>query len=117
MPHRFKEKVRARMKKTGEKYTAARAHLEARSCRCMCMWNRARCALRACEECGQIYCQYGELDRAGTYEDFPYSYDRGYANFCLTCWLGVGPASMPEIWVKDPRSGSYVLRVAPLSAP
>ncbi len=68
----FKKRVRARMAKTGERFSAARARMLARP---VC-------------SCGKRY------EAAEWFDSHfflpPHDYRRGYQRFCLGCWLGVG---------------------------
>ena len=89
----FKKLVRARMAKTGERYAAAHAML-ARRCVCGeddCSSDRER----RCEECDELYCEFV----SDFYLEFPINYARGRTQYCLACWLCVGPndiAPLPD---------------------
>jgi hypothetical protein len=51
---------------------------------------------RTCKECGQAYSvdESAETD-AGCFP-WPWSYDEGCEEYCLACWLGVGPNDAPR---------------------
>lgn len=89
--HDFKNVIRARMAKTGERYATARAMLVAgrqRVSRCDQGICRSDCNKR-CARCGEFYCQVPDV--SPDYFHHPINYPQGSAQYCLACWLGVGP--------------------------
>jgi len=76
MKRGFKKVVRTRMLATGESYSVARAKILSS--------DKVRCV-----ECGQYYTEGDEVD--SQYYDSPYDYWKGCHQYCLACWLGVGP--------------------------
>lgn len=88
----FKKIVRARVSKTGESYTAARAVLLADHW-CDRCFDRGGCNNR-CVRCGEQYCQVPDVPE--DYFRHPTDYSRGSLEYCLACWLGIGPIDIAE---------------------
>jgi hypothetical protein len=93
----FKRLVRTRMAKTGESYSAALAILRG-SNKTSCVCGRADCFTDrqfVCKECSEAYCRYPDVNE--DYYRHPTDYSRSGAEYCLGCWLGVGPVSMAQM--------------------
>jgi len=50
-----------------------------------------------CSECGQEYSVEETLSTIPGYWDHPYNYSQGSAQYCLGCWLGVGPKDIAKM--------------------
>lgn len=46
---------------------------------------------RTCNECHRKYTIAEFRDSGTNYFAHPYNYGRGCKEYCLACWLGVGP--------------------------
>lgn len=58
---------------------------------------------RACKECGTLYTIEEFYQSSESYFDPPDRYSDGCHDYCLSCWLGVGPNDFPPM--KDGDSG------------
>ena len=58
---------------------------------------------RICSECGQEYSVEEILDTSPGYWDHPYNYAEGSAQYCLACWLGVGPKDIAKMDLDSAR--------------
>ncbi|MGO9839175.1 MAG: hypothetical protein ACLP1X_33755 [Polyangiaceae bacterium] len=47
--------------------------------------------IRRCIECGSSYSPDEEMDASPSYVYAPHLYWQGAQDYCLACWLGVGP--------------------------
>lgn len=51
---------------------------------------------RSCQDCGDVYRICDFIDHAEHYFHKPERYIDGCEQFCLSCWLGVGPNDFPD---------------------
>src|SRR5262245_19972015 len=57
---------------------------------------------RVCRSCEAIYTIIEALENQKDYFQQPYDYLRGCQEYCLACWLGVGPLDIPEAYGEEP---------------
>lgn len=57
---------------------------------------------RVCRSCEAIYTISKALEGQEDYFRPPHDYVRGCQEYCLACWLGVGPLDIPEAYGEEP---------------
>jgi hypothetical protein len=57
---------------------------------------------RVCRSCEAIYTISEWLRSQRSYFEQPYDYLHGCQEYCLNCWLGVGPLDIPEAYGEEP---------------
>ncbi len=53
---------------------------------------------RSCDTCRHSFSADESRRHHAEYFDPPYGYADGCRERCLACWLGVGPADVPDAW-------------------
>jgi hypothetical protein len=53
------------------------------------------CSPRTCKECNCRYTIAQFRQSSSNYFEPPYNYREGCKDYCLKCWLGVGPKDFP----------------------
>lgn len=56
---------------------------------------------RTCKECGVSYTIEQFYQSSESYFDPPYRYSDSCEDYCLACWLGVGPNDFPPMEYGD----------------
>jgi len=59
---------------------------------------------RTCKECGTLYTIEEFVQSSGSNFNPPDRYSEGCHDYCLACWLGVGPNDLPPL--EDHDSGT-----------
>lgn len=52
---------------------------------------------RKCKECGTLYSIEETYEHSQIYFDGPENYSSGCSEYCLACWLGVGPNDVEKM--------------------
>ena len=52
---------------------------------------------RRCRVCGELYSASETYETSPHYFAAPYDYGAACDEWCLACWLGVGPADVPTL--------------------
>jgi hypothetical protein len=63
---------------------------------------------RSCKECGVTYTIGQFYESCSSYFDPPYRYSDGCDDYCLACWLGVGPNDFPPMENGDSSATEFV---------
>ena len=63
---------------------------------------------RSCKECGVTYTIGQFYASCSSYFDPPYRYSDSCEDYCLACWLGVGPNDFPPMEDGDSGATEFV---------